>query len=211
MQQQQWLRILLITELLRPTSRWARTKQCNLQLRGIGLSASLLAQNSHRPVSLIAFEPGDSNYIITVASRFQAVPASPFLFLAAAWPVLQFPCKQFLLPKQKLPTCQLSASSPMMRSRYGEASDTAEDDSTTQQQPGAQPHQSPRVGSSPSTNGRLNKNDFRLMCANERLYEAYSELHCLAQGEWGAAGQVKQRPGAAPASSAQQPNQYKLL
>jgi hypothetical protein len=60
----------------------------------------------------------------------------------------------------------------MMRSRYGEASDTA-DDGNEQPQP---------ARSSPSTNGRLNKNDFRLMCANERLYEAYAELHLLAQG-----------------------------
>lgn len=59
----------------------------------------------------------------------------------------------------------------MMRSRYGEASDTAEED-----------NQPLPARSSPSTNGRLNKNDFRLMVANERLYEAYAELHLLAQG-----------------------------
>jgi hypothetical protein len=57
-----------------------------------------------------------------------------------------------------------------MRSRYGgEASDTNDD--SEQPQP---------ARSSPSTNGRLNKNDFPRY--NERLYEAYAELHLLAQG-----------------------------
>lgn len=65
------------------------------------------------------------------------------------------------------------AAAQMMRSRYGEGSDTADD--AEQQLP-------TQSRSSPHSNNRLNKNDFRLMCANERLYEAYSELHCLAQG-----------------------------
>lgn len=50
--------------------------------------------------------------------------------------------------------------------------------------------QAGRTRNSPSaaetaTAGRhqLNRNDFRLMCANERLYEAYSELHGMCQGE----------------------------
>lgn len=71
-----------------------------------------------------------------------------------------------------------SEPSPMMRSRY-EPSDTA-DDGEEQPQPQQQQH---KLAAEPSTGARLNKSDFRLMCANERLYEAYAELHGLAQGE----------------------------
>lgn len=79
-----------------------------------------------------------------------------------------------------------------MRSRYGEPSDTADDDV---ERAGAAPLQQTSTGSSspqpPAENARLyHKNDIRLMCANERLYEAYSELHCLAQGEQGSRGHV---------------------
>jgi hypothetical protein len=59
----------------------------------------------------------------------------------------------------------------------------------------------------------LNKNDFRLMCANERLYEAYSELHCLAQGECRATGRVKTAScaGCQQQLPRKQPNQHELL
>lgn len=59
-----------------------------------------------------------------------------------------------------------------MRSRYGEASDTADDGD----------ERTPAAARCSPTGNALNRNDFRLMCANERLYEAYAELHGLAQG-----------------------------
>ena len=68
----------------------------------------------------------------------------------------------------------------MMRARYGEPSDTADEDERTLSGAASSGQQQ-----GPTDNAaRLNRNDFRIMCANERLYEAYSELHCLAQGEW---------------------------
>jgi len=86
---------------------------------------------------------------------------------------------KLLFPQQwKKAFAQLPVHSKgdMLRSRYGEASDTADDD-------GAAPLVPPQARSSPVENARLNRADFRLQCANERLYEAYSELHGLAQGE----------------------------
>lgn len=194
-EQQQWLRILLdhraaaCDPSIGPNKAMQRAIERNwIACSPIGDGSHKVSSLTHRPAQTLD-SPASQQLHHHVSKSSQ--PAPVCVLRQPALRGLQFPCTCQTAAETET-TCQLSARSSMMRSRYGEASDTAEDDSTTQQQPGAQPHQPQPARSSPSTNGRLNKNDFRLMCANERLYEAYSELHCLAQGEWGAAGQVNQ-------------------
>lgn len=73
------------------------------------------------------------------------------------------------------------------RSRYIEQPDGVEEEEQQHggsNSSGRQPQRAP----SPPTEGatrrqqQLAKHNFSLMCANERLYEAYSELHSMCQG-----------------------------
>jgi hypothetical protein len=70
------------------------------------------------------------------------------------------------------------------RSRYADQPDglaEGEDGSgNSNRQPQRAP--SPLTETNSSRRQQLHRHDFRLMCANERLYEAYSELHSMCQG-----------------------------
>lgn len=89
------------------------------------------------------------------------------------------------------PGCVLviTMASSSHRSRYMEQHDVADaEGEQQQQQPGtdAAPRRSPTPNpggdtNSSATGSRQLRRDFR--CANERLYEAYSDLHSMCQGE----------------------------
>lgn len=115
---------------------------------------------------------------VTVAPLQQA-------FVAAQAPPAAAACKtDTALQSHQSSACSLQSHN-IMRSRYGgDASDTADDEEqrlTAAAPSGAVSRPSP---SETANNNRLNRNDFRLATGcNERLYEAYNELHTLAQGE----------------------------